>query len=326
MSGTFTVAGRHGSYTVQAAEFASGGAASLHATSVPHLVYKRYRAPDKAPRLATLNRLVAFGREAAATWTPARPPTAVPAMINWPVDVAVGSGGVITGVVLPRIPAVFQLPSGKPRSLDHLFLVRTDPPPATTRVGVLFRLAEVLALLDANALVHGDISSKNLVWAHPDGGQPVIYLIDCDGLADRHPPPTSGYFTPGWIDPRLSDRMIKAHDHYSDRYALALAVYRALLLVPGDLSTRKTSAGRWPRPAAIPPQLPPHLATMLYAALNDPLDATLRPEPAAWQQALLRIFNPQALRDLDVYIGRQDKIHAYQRELAETRARQRRAG
>src|SRR4051812_19291924 len=111
-------------------------------------------------------------------------------------------------------------------------------------------MAEILAYLDSCGLVHGDVGGKKVVWSiTPD---PVVYRIDCDGLMPQPPAPTVGVQTPGWTDPRLFERLIPAHDHLSDWYALGLAMYRGLLLQPGNLDRKD---GIWPAPSQIPPEL-----------------------------------------------------------------------
>jgi hypothetical protein len=317
------IRGRHREYMVEQEHFASGGAATIHATTDRNLVYKKYLNPSKAPDRRLLDRLVAHGREAAPLWHGPTAPRTARAMLNWPVDVVANGSGTVTGVILPRIPAVYSLPGGKLQTFDYLFLARTKPPDAVTRVGVLFRITEVLNLLHSLRLVHGDISSKNLVWAHPPQSQPIVYLIDCDGLVEQKPPPKTGYYTPGWIDPRLADKLIPAHDHLSDWYALALAMYRGLLVEPGDLTSRKDVTGRWPKPGSIPSTLDRTLQRLMHDALDDPLRGT-RPTPEEWRVALHQIFNPARVREIEVASKRQEKIDKYRQSLQETRARQRR--
>ena len=108
----------------------------------------------------------------------------------------------------------------------------------------------------------------------------------------------------GWKDPRLLDKVIPAHDKYSDWYALALAMYRGLLLTPGNLGEKKPD-GSWPKPQAIPDDLDPAMADLLTRALADPLNAEARPRPGEWVQGLVSAFlrdgafDDDAVRRLD---------------------------
>ena len=276
--------GRHDTYTADAEPFASGGHAHLHQLRGRKLVYKRYKQPVTGQRqVRHLEQLHDTGRRVLVTdATPhGRQPVS---SINWPVDLISGHGGGIVGVVLPAIPSAYFLAPGRPRTLDFLLLARANPPKAIVRVPVLLRLAEILRRLDDDQLVHGDLSAKNIVWcAKPEPG---AYLIDCDGLhrhgtASPHPVATSG-----WLDPRLADGHIQEHDHLSDRYALALAMYRGLLLNPGHLGKHN---GRWQTPANIPPRLDPPIRRLLERGL-DPLDGQARPTAAAWVQRLLTTY------------------------------------
>ena len=70
-------------------------------------------------------------------------------------------------------------------------------------------------------LVSLTCSGKNLVWTLTPA--PVMYLIDCDGMVPQRPAPRTGVQASGWTDPRVVDRLVPAHDHYSEWYALGLA-------------------------------------------------------------------------------------------------------
>lgn len=310
------VRGAYAAHEVAVTPFSSGGASTLHDTSDRRFVYKRYTKPESAPRRAVLDQLVALGRGTGGLWDASKPPSSVLATINLPVDVVLDDGGATIGVILPRIPAVFHKPSGRPRGLESLIMVRARPPAARARVGVLFRLAECLRCLHAARLVHGDLSSKNVLWADPPKGAPLAYLIDCDGLVPQDPPPTTGYMTPMWTDPRLLAGRIKAHDQHSDWYALALAMYRGLLLEPGDL-TRLDESGRWRRPGRIPSNLDGGVQRALRQALDDPLAVARRPDPLTWLRVLLSAyfqgnrFDPQRLAALDRLADREGKIRRH---------------
>ena len=150
---------------------------------------------------------------------------------------------------------------GKPRGLEFLVMARAHPPSAKGRVALLLRMAEILAFVNARGLVHGDVTGKNLAWTVSPS--PVMYLIDCDGMVPQHPPPTVGVQSMGWTDPRVLDRLVPAHDQYSDWYALSLAMYRGLLLTPGKLDTKRLAGSggsqpdpRFPEPADRVPASP----------------------------------------------------------------------
>ena len=272
---------------------------AIYRTSDPRFVYKEYLTPDKAPPRAAVDRLVRLGREVVLDRVQdvgATPESSV----NWPMDVVADPAGRVRGVLLPAIPTGLFNDFGKPRTLEFLIMARAAPPEAQVRVVLLLRMAEILGYLDGQGLVHGDINGRNLAWCGaPD---PVMYLIDCDGLVPRTPAPTTGVQALGWTDPRVVDRRVPAHDHFSDWYALALAMYRGLLLVPGNL-TAKGADGTWPRPTRIPRELDGRVARLLHRALDDPLDAAGRPNPGEWVQALLDAYIPGGSFDLTALAG-----------------------
>lgn len=305
--------GMFGSYWVAGEPFASGGVGRLYACDDPSLVFKGYLDVAKAPTANHLNRLVTIGRNVLLT-EQRQPGTTREASINWPLDLIPGPAGRPIGVILPRIPAPCITPDGTVRGLEAAILARANPPGAQGRVALLIRMAEILAYLDVVELVHGDISGKNLTWSLDSA--PLMYLIDCDSLIPRDPAPTLGVTTPGWTDPRLVERHITAHDHHSDHYNLALAIYRGLLLTPGNLP--KTPTG-WTRPTRVDDVPDLQLRAMLHAALDHPLDATRRPEPRRWAAALAAAYligdtwNGAALRDLDTVaesIAREHRVRS----------------
>jgi len=283
------IEGALGSYDVEARPFASGGNADLFLCSQPpHLIYKRYkRAVDDSHRRDQILKVRQLGREVLVHGKE-EPGSTPEASINWPIDSIHNANGAILGVILPKIPDSFLTSRNVPRSLDFLLLARADPPPpdARVRVSVLLRVAEIFAWLNSHRLIHGDFSSKNIVWRSDP--QPGAYLIDCDWLHPQQPRPTFGTVTPGWIDPRLVASRIKAHDHYSDWYALALAMYRGLFLNPGWLE--RLPDGTWPKPTGIPSGLDPQVRTLLEQTLGNPLHVRPRAKPSQWVTALLTAF------------------------------------
>jgi hypothetical protein len=281
-----TEIGQFGTYHVIDEPISKGGVGSIHRTSDPRFVFKRYFAPAKAPSPEHLDRLISVGRNVLISQ--GRQPGDTPeSSVNWPVDMATSSRGV-SGVLLPTIPqALFHEEFGNVRTLDFLVMARAKPPAAKGRVALLLRMAEILAFVNARKLVHGDINSKNLAWSVQP--QPVMYLIDCDGMLPQHPPPTAGVQAMGWTDPRLVERQIPAHDQYSDWYALALAMYRGLLLTPGKLD--KAADETWPGPGRIPDRFPARVAALIRRGL-DPLNGPQRTSPAEWVDVLRATYLP----------------------------------
>lgn len=246
--------GRHGSYEFDDMVFATGGAAQLFRGRGRdrELVYKRYLAPVRDPEpLRKLLAVVDVGRTVFPGGAVALG-SSPQASVCWPTDVDHDPAGAVTGVVMPLVPAEFFRPQGNARTLTFMITARANPPSAWVRVSVLIRVAEIFAWLSANGLAHGDFSDANIVWR--EAPSPGAVLIDADGLqpADRIEP--KGMKTPHWVDPRVVTGAITAHDRYSDWYALALAMYRGLLLVPGNLD--QNPDGSWPRPSQIPAASP----------------------------------------------------------------------
>jgi hypothetical protein len=305
---SWTIRGEYDEYQVDENAMSKGGVGSIHATTDSSWVYKRYSSPAKAPSQENLARLVDVGREVLVRQG-LKPGDTPESSVNWPVDIQTGPSGEVFGVILPRIPAPLFNEFGDVRGLEFLVMKRAEPPPADGRVALLIRMAEVLAFIDARGLVHGDVNGKNLAWTTVPA--PIMYLIDCDGMVPQSPPPRHGVQALGWTDPRLLEAIIPAHDHHSDWYALALAMYRGLALVPGKLDT-KGPDGHWPVPSQIPAALPDRVRALLQRALADPVNGEARPHPREWVTALRAgflagdQFNTAALRALDAEIERRD--------------------
>ncbi len=274
-----------------------GGVGAIHRTDDPGLVYKEYFDSAKAPRRADLDRLVAVGRSVLLEQGKA-PGDTPESSVNWPVDLVLTPSGRVKGVVLPIIPAALQDSAlNTVRTLDFLVMARAKPPASRARVALLIRMAEILDFVHSRGLVHGDVNGKNLAWSVDPNV--IMYLIDCDGMVPQSPPPVAGVQAMGWTDPRVIDRVIPAHDHLSDRYALALAMYRGLLLTPGKLDQK--SQGRWPEPGKIPSDMPASVATLLRRGLAA-LDGESRSTPREWVTALVETYVPNgsfASRELD---------------------------
>ncbi|MCL9796658.1 hypothetical protein, partial [Frankia sp. AgKG'84/4] len=281
-----TVQGSYGTYVVRE-ELSRGGIGSIHRTGDPGLVFKRYFDPDRAPSRENLERLVKIGRAVSAS-VGAKVGGTPESSVNWPVDVEIGPQGRVSGVVLPIIPKnLFHEEFDGVRTLDFLVMARARPPAAKGRIALLMRMAEILSFVHSRGLVHGDVNGKNLAWSVAP--RPVMYLIDCDGMVPQTPAPTEGVQAIGWADPRLVERRIPAHDHRSDWYALALAMYRGLLLTPGRLD--RAQDGSWPAPKKIPKDFPTPLADLIRRGL-EPTDADRRPAPQEWVRVLRETYLP----------------------------------
>ncbi|MFI7234685.1 hypothetical protein [Streptomyces cyaneofuscatus] len=294
------------SYLVSDDELGSGGGGKLYRctdTRGTERAYKEYHKAGGQETAARLSGLQATGRTIVESAERSRTLGASPSSsINWPIDLVRDRGGRVLGVVLPLIPAQFLRSPRPARSLDFLTLARSDPPDAEVRVGVLIRLCNILGYLESRQLVHGDITAKNIVWhAEP----PQAYLIDCDGLHPFDPAPTTGMGTAEWQDPRLTSKEIPAHDRYSDRFALALALYRGLFLNPGG--PKYKDGGSWVKPTGFSPGLDPELRRLFGRALDDPRATDTRPTAHEWIAALTRAFisgngyRQPALAELDAY-------------------------
>jgi hypothetical protein len=297
------VAGRHGTYRVDTRVLAHGGRAVLHEVAdgpIP-LVYKLFKEPlqDSGAR-HRLGRLVAEGRRQFIT-SRNRLGCGPGSALDWPVDLVIEAERVV-GVILPRVPATYQRANGSLRNMEFLLLHRGEVPTAAQRVTILIRLAELLAWLSRRRLVHGDIAPRNLIWTTQPG--PEVVVLDVDGIHDDMTAASEHVATPGWTDPRVLERITGKHDIQSDWYALALFVYRGLLVTPGML--RKGPNG-WPGPT-LPPSFFPRVRSLLVRALADPLHGA-RPAPDEWVAALYAEFftsgtpNWPAFEMLDRYVA-----------------------
>ncbi|MGW1981634.1 hypothetical protein ACWCPJ_04120 [Streptomyces collinus] len=300
---TRKVAGRSGRwYDVQTDPLnKDGGQAVLYrcadSAGRPY-AYKQYLTPLPAgPEVGRLHALALNGqdtlRRAERSGGAGGLATTAESSINWPLDVIHGARGSVAGVILPLIPDsfMFRRPDGglRPRTLDFLCLARSvpPPPPAQVRLGVLIRTCDVFAELEQRRLSHGDLSWKNLVWRERDTH---AYLIDCDGLTPWEPAPRQGVATAEWTDPRRLSGRIPAHDRYSDRFALALALYRGLFLNPGGPRWIGTPGTDWAQAKGFPGDLDRDLLQLFKRALDHPHATTERPTATEWRDALEEVF------------------------------------
>lgn len=197
--------------------------------------------------------------------------------INLPIDVLTDHQGV-TGVVLPEIPREF-LYDGRPRTFDEI-ADSASPPDAAFRVGLLIRVSEIFAALEGMGLVHGDVSQQNLLWR---ADQPDAYLINWNGM----PGAAGDAASQGYLDPRLAAQQVPAPDGASDRFGLAVAMYRCLLLNPDA----PVHAGQvWNPAPGVPADLDPRMRGLFDRAFGDPQAADGRPAPGEWADTLRSVF------------------------------------
>ena len=218
----------------------------------------------------------------------------------WPLA-RVYNKGRISGFLMRQIPAEFCAPN---RAGQHEIAcgdvpgisaqptvgeIAPDGGVSTqTRIDVALEFARLMALLHTKALIIGDVSMNNVLWARRRGQPATIFLIDCDGirkLGQRPVLPQAD--TPDWHD---HDQLKSGPDLDTDRYKLALLVGRVLccsaylrperdpLTLP-DLPDRMAARieGLW-KQAAGPHGLRPD-ANQWMLALDNRDEITLPPVP-----------------------------------------------
>lgn len=261
-------------------ELVSGpGAAALPAVGAQpeaeppsQYLFKQFRSPVPASTLKPLEEyLPTLGRERPGHLARAR------AASSWPLHlVGDEAGDMVVGTVLPRAPAGFWLAhregparlatlsylAGDPDRIEVAYGVRVPPPGAAGRVAVVYALARLLEAwqrpvptkgaqpADAAedecrtpAVVHGDLSAKNVLWTVTP--VPAVFVLDCDGarllddhelqVQDTRPRAT----TPNWEDPAL--RPDEAPRLWVDRYSLALIFLRIVGAANYPLQARQRS-------------------------------------------------------------------------------------
>lgn len=242
------------------------------------LVAKWYL-PAVSLNAASLTRLVAWRRSLGEATRAVLDDVAC-----WPRAVLLRDGRA-AGVLLPRVLPDFwldlSLPSGARasvlRELQYLIarpklLARRGVPDVDpgTRLWLLVRFVEAVALLHANDVVLGDLSVKNVLFSPENGGR--VHFLDCDALRLAGTIPAVGQpNSPGWDDPAFPG----TQNQQSDRYKLALTVLRVLAR---NFHTRNPddAAGLLGR----------EYLPLLRAGLSGDPDA--RPPTAAWLHPLRR--------------------------------------
>jgi hypothetical protein len=244
----------------------------------PHLVFKRYH-DDAGACLEPLRALTAFPQS-----LPPPERALLEASTAWPRNPVV-NGRSCAGVLMPRVPARYYatLREGRRREQQFQHLVHPGqrlsdvgmrPPSDAERAEVCLRFAELVELLHCYGWVIGDISYTNGLWSL-EGGQPSVYLVDCDGLRRRGfqgclPSCESAFWEdPAYVGPATCTD--------SDRYKLGLLVYRVLVAQPFVTPTPATCQ-------AASTALTPGLADLAARMAKAP--AGQRPAAYEWCEAL----------------------------------------
>lgn len=219
----------------------------------------------------------------------------------WPIDV-VETNGSPAGILLPRATQEFFRDARKLRTLEFLYLYRTDPPDTYQRVCVLLAVLKAFAVLANKKLIHGDVAPKNIVWSISPS--PRVFVLDVDGVHREGGPYSDHVVTPDWEDPRVVSSTIVGHDLSSDWYALALLVLRTLLC-----SRFVVQAGKPPTKGELAQYLPSPFVAALHPILGTET-AHLRPSPQDWIRLIVNHFFPnnvpnrQAFAAADVAVAR----------------------
>ncbi|MFE3188756.1 hypothetical protein ACFXHA_07075 [Nocardia sp. NPDC059240] len=241
-------------------------------------LYRAYTLPltdpdeqDRVGKVAATGRGIVLGAEARSDSSAVT--------ISWPID-AVWRDGALAGVILPAVPGEYLRPDRVPRTLDQLYGPE-QPFGAEYRVAAAIQFCELFEALERNDLVHGDIAPHNLLWSGSSA-----YLLGGEGLRSAHALPVPQPIAEGWRDPRVLFDGIPGHDRYSDRFDVALLVYRCLLL---DTELPAIRDGRWCKPAELP-SLDPPLRALFDRAFDDASATAQRPTAGEWRAALLAAF------------------------------------
>lgn len=203
----------------------------------------------------------------------------------WPLA-RVNRRGALSGFLMQLIPSEFIAPNSvgvmKLRELQYL-LYAPKPlwgdivPPGismATRIGVATEFARLMRLLHSKALVLGDVSMLNVLWAPGDPAR--IFLIDCDGVRKAGGKPVLPQAeTPDWDDPRQPK---SGPDLDTDRYKLALLIGRVLAAQP-KIRPETHSLD-------LPPDVPPATAARLLPLWKQAAGSWgQRPNAAQWLMA-----------------------------------------
>jgi hypothetical protein len=242
----------------------------------PPLVFKEYFVPGADG--AALKNLV----DMPATLTPADQDR-LHRQMAWPLARVLRQGG-LSGFLMREIPGRFlgrnSAGSSRLRELQYLLYEPSllwgdiSPPDIAGRIEVARHFTALMQFLHDNALIVGDVSMKNVLWA---SGEPAeIFLIDCDSIHRVGTRPVlQAADTPDWHDPRQPPHGSSLD---SDRYKLALAVGRVL---SRDASLRPGQDLR------LLPGIPDRIAETVRAQWRQAAGSYgARPDAWHWQRAL----------------------------------------
>lgn len=192
----------------------------------PDQVFKRYFMPNV--NAAALAGLVGFPLRL----RPAEQRT-LEENTAWPTEMVLAKGQAV-GFLMRRVPPAFVARTasakGQLRELQYLLYEPNplwgdiEPLDADDRVELVRAFVELLRILHRHAVVLGDISMRNILWA--PGDPPQLFVLDCDSARfESSPSVLPQANTPDWDDPHAPPG---SSDLDSDRYKLALFVARVL--------------------------------------------------------------------------------------------------
>jgi hypothetical protein len=260
------------------AQLGRGGEATVHEAPSAHLpdvsgplVYKKYKTPPS--RQDELRRIVQLRAGLSAVER-----DYLDARTTWPLRL-VESGGVVTGILMRRIPEQFgdRITSAATGSLEwslrevsFLFIdparlggpkVGRQVPGWDQRLTICRDFAELLDFYHRRLqVVFGDINARNELYRLD--GPPSVMFIDCDGVRTIGSVHTGQLNAPDWEPPGGRATPLGL---FTDRYKLGLFVLRAL--TPGPQTSTRTD--------------PQGAAAVLDAAGLDLLTRALDPSPCA---------------------------------------------
>lgn len=209
----------------------------------------------------------------------------------WPCELLSDDRGQNIGVVLPAIPPIYYaeiIVRGRrryrPRELSYLLSPRKSSdlgiarPDLETRMRICRDWISVFEVLDSHGVVFGDISMRNLLWSADFAGRG--YVIDCD-TAQTDPPRSPAPWTQDWDDPFLDPAAgSQPADLASDRYKLALVVYRAIVGHPSRRPPKTMSQLH----DDIKEPVPDELHGLILAGSGR--DRVGRPRPSSWRSVM----------------------------------------
>lgn len=269
------------------AQLGRGGEATVHEAPDARLpdapgplVYKKYKVPPS--RTDELRRIVQLRAGLSVVER-----DYLDARTTWPLRL-VESGGVVTGILMRRIPEEFgdrviSAATGTPewaiREVSFLFI---DParlggaklgrqvPGWDDRLAVCRDFAELLDFYHRRLhVVFGDINARNELYRLD--GPPSVMFIDCDGVRTIGSVHTGQLNAPDWEPPGGRATPLGL---FTDRYKLGLFVLRAL--TPGAQTSTRTD------PHGAAGVLDTAGLDLLSRALDPHPDTRDRPTAEAW--------------------------------------------